>query len=164
MRKTDRATLNATNAYLLEMTRAILKDRLDTDVYITQAAINSGKEKKVASEIQGVRSATLSQKDVSIQAPFTSIEFPRRYGHASGRPLLPRVAIWFRLTNEEMFRHWRILECRGSWWDFYAPKLRGKFDFNFAPERHQCPAHLLALAEELEHRRPTAFWNGESGK
>ena len=162
-RKQRKTEINATKSYLVEITRAIMKHTLGTDVYLTQIEMVSTAEEKPGQTVRETRSYATEQMIVTLGAFFTSVDYPRRHGREGQFPLLPKMTLNFILTNEAAgWRNWQILRVKVSWENFYEPKTSGEFVLWF----DETPAesefyHLVTLAKELEHRRPASIRTDE---
>src|SRR4051812_34242806 len=160
-KRRNRLEVNATNSYLVEMARAILKDQLGTnDVYFTQTTAVWGDEENARKETKQFNRFANEQMIVSMGVYFAAIDFPRRHGSQGQFPILPEAIFNFVLVNEANgWRNWRIFEVRGSWSNFYEPKPKGEFTLSFTGDADlvKTPLDLLKLEQELVHRRPASF-------
>ncbi len=160
-KRRNRLEVNATNSYLVEMARAILKDQLGTDdVYFVQTTAVWGDEEDAKEEIKQFNRHANQRMVASFSIYFAAIDHTRRHGREGQFPILPEAIFNFVLVNEANgWRNWRIFEVRGSWKNFYDPKTEGAFTLSFTGDADvvKTPLDLLKLEQELVHRRPASF-------
>jgi len=162
-KRRNRLEVNATNSYLVEMARAILKNQLGTDdVYFVQTTVVWGDEEEAKKDVRQFNHYANQRMVVSFSIYFAAIDHPRRHGSEGQFPILPEAIFNFVLVNEANgWRNWRIFQVMGSWKNFYEPKTKGEFTFSFMGDADlvKTPLDLLKLEQELVHRRPSTFRN-----
>ena len=164
--KARRSFTVATDAFVHEMLRAILKDELKTDVYLTQVKIKAEKAQKLEKRI-ATRQFAHEVLRIEVEAFFTSLDFPRRHGYELHRGGVlansPKVFAKLSFTNEASgWYNWELFSAKVDFIDFYPPNTHGSIFWSFEPDASttanptpRAPLHLLQLSQELQHRGPS---------
>jgi hypothetical protein len=157
--KITRSFLTATNAFLTEMLRAILKEMTGSEVYLTQVSFKAQKPRKPEDHERGEEYKYVnSVLTVEVSAFFTGIDSPRPRGREGIMPILPTATATFKLTNEANgWYSWKLISSRVKVENWPATgtiesclSFLGHNDWFKAASKNLC-----VLAEELQHRGPS---------
>ena len=155
--KTRRTWTSATDSFLSEMLRAILKEMVGSDVYLTQTAFVAQKTRKPNEfEKKDDQFANLVL-EVEATTFFTSLSMPRPRGSEGTMPLLPKATAKLVLHNEA-----------AGWYSWKLTSAEVDVEQVFPSINRQClsflghndwftPAseNLCTLAKELQFRGPS---------
>ena len=159
-KKVRRSWLNATDSFLTEMLRAILKEMTGVEVYLTQVSFKAQKARKPRefetwNEWQYVNLVL----EVEVSAFFTALDFPRRHGREGVFPVLPEATAKFVLVNEVSgWYNWKLASAEVNVVNFFTSLVKDDVKLAFGGGGdwfEKASNNLCVLAEELQYRGPS---------
>jgi len=162
-RKKKEAVLNATNAYIGEMVRAILQEEFGTEIYITQIRFKTEgpTEPSPDSVWKKFRPDSNSILQVEVSAFFTSLNTPLPKGREGVPPVLPRFNAIIDLTNEMsgwfkwdiLFAHIRVMDYNEP----LHPLIFKVFSEKDTADKRTASPSIKKLSQELFGRGPNVL-------
>jgi hypothetical protein len=167
-KKIRRGWLNATDSFLAEMLRAILKEMARTDVYLTQVSFKAQKARKPEQfETRDEWKNVNLVLEVEGAAFCATLDSSRPYVPKDRcfLPLLPTATAKFVLINETNNKgNWKLASAEVSVEHFPHSWTTEKVGLTFVGGGDwfdKASDHLRLLAEELQHRGPSQFRDDE---
>jgi hypothetical protein len=167
-KKVRRSWINATDSFLAEMLRAILKEMARTDVYLTQATFKTQKDRKPEQfETRDEWKNVDRVLEVEGAAFCATIDSQRPYVPKDRcfLPLLPSATAKFILIHEVNDKgNWKLSSAEVSVEHFPFSWTTEKVSLAFLGDGHwldKASDHLCLLAEELRHRGPSQLRDDE---